>query len=62
MSRKHHTKHPERSKSKYPGRLAKRGLSPARVRMETIEALEAIQRRRKEDTGVPWYTKRHEAA
>lgn len=53
MTRKHNAKHPERSRSRYPQRLEKRGLSKAPA-MPTLEALRARQARRKEETGVPW--------
>jgi hypothetical protein len=54
VSRKHNCKHPERGPGNYHLRLAARGVSSAKVRMETAAALAARQRKRKEDTGFPW--------
>lgn len=68
MSHKHNIKHPGRAKSRYPLRLAKRGLSKAPV-MEDLETLTKRQERRVKDTctlksehdhhdcdGQPWWT------
>lgn len=53
MSGKFNKQHPDRGRSRYPQRLAARGLSKA-PRMEAREVLEARQLRRTEQTGVPW--------
>ena len=45
MSRKHNTRHPDRSVSHYGDRLTKRGLSKAPA-MEPMEVLEKRQERR----------------
>lgn len=55
-SRKYTTKHPERNPSNYCKRLAKRGLRGSQVTMRTLAELRRIQERRKEETGVPWFT------
>lgn len=44
MSRKHNTKHPARTRSRYPLRLAKRGLSKA-PSLPSLEWLRAKQLR-----------------
>lgn len=56
MSRKHNTKHPDRSVSRYPDRLAARGVSSAGVRMQSLLVLRKRQLQRIALTGVPWAT------
>jgi hypothetical protein len=59
VSRKHNTKHPDRSISHYPGRLVKRGISSAGVRMMDLDLLrkraanraKAIEEGREPDAG-----------
>lgn len=59
MSRKHNTKHPERSASHYPERLAARGLrkSPMLAEIEGDSGLRRRQERRAEQTGSPFVTR-----
>lgn len=45
MSRKHNTKHNQRSTSKYPERLKKRGQTSASVRMPEVDSLRKRQDR-----------------
>jgi hypothetical protein len=61
LSRKHNTKHPDRSISHYPDRLAARGVSSASVRMQPLPSLRKRQLQRTELTGVPWVTVRSES-
>jgi hypothetical protein len=53
MARKHNTRHPDRARSRYPGRLSKRGLSKAPP-MASPENLRTAQERRARETGSPW--------
>jgi len=53
MARKHNTRHPERARSRYPQRLARRGLSKSPV-MASPENLRTAQERRTRETGSPW--------
>jgi hypothetical protein len=64
MSKKHNTQHPDRSRSRYPERLQKRGLgkSPMLAEIEGTQGLRARQERREEQTGVPWPTRGEQAA
>lgn len=48
MSRKHNTQHPERGRSHYPERLAKRGLTKTPT-MPTLDYLRAKQEREKRE-------------
>ena len=57
MSGKCNTQHPDRSRSNYPLRLAKRGLTRT-PEMESLENLRSRQERREEQTGAPWWTGR----
>lgn len=43
MSGKYNRQHPQRSNSKYPERLLRRGMSSASVRMEAVEVLRRRQ-------------------
>lgn len=56
MSKKHNTQHPERSRSRYPQRLAARGLSktPRMAEIDGSQGLRARQERREEQTGSPF--------
>ena len=53
MSRKDNCKHPERGRSHYPARLAKRGLSKT-PEMASLSNLRSRQAARVRDTGVPY--------
>jgi hypothetical protein len=53
MARKHNTRHPARARSRYPQRLARRGLSKTPV-MASPENLRSTQERRTRETGSPW--------
>lgn len=59
MSRKHNTKHPERSASRYAERLAKRGLrkAPMLDEIEGSQGLRSRQERRKDQTGSPFVSR-----
>jgi hypothetical protein len=48
MTRKYNTAHPDRGRSNYPRRLAKRGLSKA-PQMRTLESLRAKQERQERE-------------
>jgi hypothetical protein len=61
MPRKHNTTHPGRSRSRYPFRLSRRGLSKAPA-LEPVETLRKRQERRETETGVPWWSGREESA
>ena len=61
MSRHHNTRHPERGLSRYPQRLAARGLTKAPA-MPTLENLRARQERRLAQTGSPFPARIEEAA
>lgn len=61
MSRHYCTRHPERSRSRYPARLEARGLSKA-PRMEPLEPLRRRQLARKHATGFPWRIRAAEVA
>jgi hypothetical protein len=56
MTKKYNTKHPDRSRSRYPLRLTARGLgkSPTLAQIEGSTGLRARQTRRKDETGHPW--------
>jgi len=54
VTTKHNTKHPLRGRSRYPLRLAARGLAKS-PRMEDVEVLQRRQERREEETGHPWF-------
>lgn len=51
---RHHRPHPNRSKSRYPQRLKRRGVTAAAVHMADVEDLRALQQRRAKQTGSPW--------
>lgn len=53
MSQKHNVKHPERGRSHYPARLAKRGLSKT-PEMASLTNLRSRQAARVRETGVPY--------
>lgn len=55
MSRRYNCKHPLRSLSHYPQRLAKRGLSKA-PSLGSLPILRARQIKRVKETGYPWPT------
>ena len=55
MSRKHNTQHPERARSNYPQRLAKRGLAKAPA-LEDVDRLRARQLARVDRGAQPWET------
>lgn len=57
MSGKHcRPKRGRRSKSRYPQRLAARGLKAAPP-MADAEQLAGVQKRRERETGSPWWTR-----
>jgi hypothetical protein len=55
VSRKHNTQHPERNRSRYPERLAARGLgkAPRMAEIDGTQGLRARQERREKETGSP---------
>lgn len=53
MSRHHNTQHPDRTRSHYPERLDRRGLSKAPA-MEPVENLRSRQEARIKKTGSPF--------
>lgn len=53
MSRKNCCKHPQRGRSHYPERLAKRGLNKT-PEMASLTQLRSRQAARERDTGVPY--------
>jgi hypothetical protein len=59
MSGKYNKKHPDRSTSRYPQRLAARGLGKAPA-MVAVEVLRTRQIRRTEQTGSPFPASREE--
>jgi hypothetical protein len=64
MSRHHNTKHPERGRSRYPERLARRGHSKT-PQMESLDHLRDTQNARVRRQGYPFpsdYTDAQEAA
>ena len=53
MSRKYHVRK-QRSRSNYPARLKRRGMTSATVRMEDTEVLRTRQARRAAQDYAPW--------
>lgn len=53
MTTRHNTRHPDRVRSRYPERLARRGLTRAPA-MESVEALRSRQEARIRKTGSPF--------
>lgn len=62
MARKHNAPHPDRGKSRYRERLARRGQSGSSVMMLSVEDLRRIQNARFGRQGDWWPTAHSDAA